>query len=144
MRLSIPKVIYTLFVFVLGAVLALVIWQPVIPSGWIIEGMAKQIDPGNLSLDKPVVLRFDLAGKGGGLYNLVLSKEKVAVIEGYTDQVDLVLATKATDFNRLILQMAQGKADESVFAKLVISNELKIAGDMSVLELLNPTDKGKQ
>lgn len=141
---SIATVIYTSFVFVLVTVLALVIWQPVLPSSWIIQGLAQQIDPGSLSLDKTAVLRFELAGKGGGNYNLVLSPEKVEVTEGDTNQVDLVIATKATDFNQLVFQMAQGKADESVFAKMVISNMLRIAGDMSVLELLNPTDKGEQ
>ena len=144
MRLSIPNVSYAFIVIALGIVLALVIWQPVLPSGWIIEGMAKQIDPGNLSLEKPAVLRFELAGKGGGVYNLILSKEKVEVTEGDTNQVDLIIATKATDFNHLIFQMAQGKADEFVFTKLVISNMLKIAGDMSILKSLNPTGKGKQ
>jgi hypothetical protein len=139
-----PKVIYALVVFALVTVLALVIWQPVFPSGWIIQGMAKQIDPGNISLDKPAVLRFELAGKGGGYYNLMLSKEKVEVTEGDTNQVDLIIAMKATDFNQLMFQMARGKADEFVFAKLVISNVLKIAGDVSVLELLVPTDGGEQ
>ena len=141
---SIAKVIYASLVFVLVTVLAVVIWQPVLPSGWIIQGLAQQIDPNSLSLDKPTVLRFELAGRGGGNYNLMLSPEKVEVTEGATEQVDLVIATKATDFNQLVFQLAQGKADESVFAKLVISNMLKIAGDMSVLELLNPTGKGEQ
>jgi len=144
MRPSIAKAIHSFVVFVLGVVLVLVIWQPVFPSGWIIQGMATQIEPSTLSLEKPAVLRFELVGKGGGTYNLVLSKEKVEVIEGDTNQVDLIIATKATDFNRLVLQLAQGKADEFTFAKLVISNTLKIAGDMSILETLNPTGKGKQ
>ena len=144
MRLSIPTVINALAVFALVTVLVLVIWQPVFPSGWIIQGMAKQIDPKDLSLDKPAVLRFELAGRGGGNYNLTLSKEKVNVTEGNTDQVDLIIVMKATDFNGLVFQLAQGKADEFTIAKLAISNTLKIAGDMSVLELLNPTDKGEQ
>lgn len=144
MRPSITQVLNTVAVIVLGAVLVLVIWQPVFPSGWLIQGMAGQIDPGNLSLDKPAVLRFELAGRGGGDYNITLSTEKVDVTEGDTDQVDLVIAMKATDFNQLMFQMVQGKADEFTFAKLAISNTLKIAGDMSVLESLNPTGKGKQ
>ena len=144
MRLSIPKVINTIVVIALGAVLALVIWQPVFPSGWIIQGMAEQLDPKNLSLEQPAVLRFELAGQGGGIYNLMLSREKVEVSEGNTNQVDLIIAMKATDFNNLIFQMAQGKADEFMFQKLVISNMLRIAGDMSVLELLNPADRGEQ
>jgi len=143
MAISIPKIISTLVVTILGTVLALVIWQPVFPSGWIIQGLAKQIDPRNLSLDKPAVLRFELAGKGGGFYNLMLSREKVEVTEGDTHQVDLIIATNATDFNQLVFQMAQGKADEFAVTKLVISNVLKIAGDMSVLESLKPTAKGE-
>lgn len=144
MRLSMLKVINTIVVIALGVVLALVIWQPVFPSGWIIQGMAEQLDPKNLSLEQPIVLRFELAGQGGGIYNLILSKEKVEVIEGGTNQVDLLIAMKATDFNKLVFQMVQGKADEFVFKKLVISNMLRIAGDMSVLELLDPTDRGEQ
>jgi len=144
MRPSIPKVINTIVVSALGVVLALVIWQPVFPSGWIIQGMAGQIDPGNLSLEQPAVLRFELAGQGGGIYNLMLSREKVEVTEGDTNQADLILAMKATDFNTLIFQMARGKADESMFKKLLLSNMLRMAGDMSVLELLNPTDRGEQ
>jgi len=144
MRRLMPQVLNIIADIALGAVLVLVIWQPVFPSGWIIQGMAEQIDSRNLSLDKPAVLRFELAGRGGGNYNLTLSKEKVEVTEGDTNQVDLIIAMKATDFNELIFQMAQGKADESMFQKLAISNVLKVAGDMSILELLVPTDGGKQ
>jgi len=144
MKHSIPKIIHSLVLLVLGIVLVLVIWQPVVPSGWIIHGLAQQIDPQSLSIDEPAVLRFELAGKGGGVYNLKVSKARVEVTEGDTGQVDLIIATNATDFNQLMYQMAQGKADEFKFARLVISNVLKIAGDMSVLELLKPTDEGKQ
>ena len=144
MRISKSQVLNIVAVTVLGTVLVLVIWQPVFPSGWIIQGMAEQIDPGDLSLDKPAVLRFELAGRGGGNYNLTLSKEKVEVTEGNTNQVDLIIAMKAIDFNQLMFQLVQGKADETMFQKLAISNTLRIAGDMSVLELLNPTDRAKQ
>ena len=82
MRPSIPQALNIIAAIALGAVLVLVIWQPVFPSGWLIQGMAEQIDPGNLSLDKPAVLRFELAGRGGGDYNLMLSNEKVEVTEG--------------------------------------------------------------
>ena len=141
---SIARIVHSFVVFVLLVVLVLVIWQPVFPSGWIIQGMATQIEPHNLALEKPAVLRFELVGRGGGTYNLVLSREKVEVTEGDTNQVDLIIATKATEFNQLFLQLAQGKADEFTFAKLVISNTLKIAGDMSILEVLNSTGKGEQ
>ena len=144
MRRSIPQLLNIISVIVLGAVLLMVIWQPVFPSGWIIQGMAERIDPRNLSLDKPAVLRFELAGRGGGNYNLTLSKEKIDVTEGDTNQADLIIAMNAIDFNELIFQMAQGKADEAMFQKLAISNVLRLAGDMSILELLSPTDRGKQ
>ena len=144
MRFSIPQVVNIFAVSVLVVVLVLVIWQPVFPSGWLIQGMAEQIDPSELSLDKRAVLRFELAGRGGGNYNLIMSNEKIEVIEGSINQVDLIIAMKATDFNRLMFQMVQGKADEFTFAKLAISNTMKIAGDMSVLELLDPTDRDKQ
>jgi hypothetical protein len=140
MRISISNSIYTAVYIVLGVILVLVIWQPVFPSGWIIKGMADQMDPHTLSLDKTAVLRFELSGQGGGNYNLVLSKEKVTMIEGNTNQADLIIAMKATDFNKLVFQIAQGKADESTAMKLLISNTLKTAGDMSVLELLMPAD----
>lgn len=144
MRPSISKVANTIVIIGLGAVLALVIWQPIFPSGWIIQGMADQLEPESLSLKQPAVLRFELAGRGGGIYNLLLSKEKVEVTEGDTSQADLIIAMMAADFNKLIFQMAQGKADEFTFSKLVISNKLRFAGDMSALELLKPTDRGEQ
>ena len=52
----------------LVAVLVYVIWQPVLPSGLIIRKMADMIDPANLDLDQPRVVRFTLSGKGGGVY----------------------------------------------------------------------------
>ena len=143
MQSRIPQAIYTLMVFLLWVVLILVVWQPVLPSGWIIQGMATQIDPRSLSLDEPAVLRFELAGRGGGIYNLKLSSEVVEVTEGSTRQADLIIATRAADFNRLVFQLAQGTADEFTIAKLVVSNVLKVAGDMSILEGLNPTGKGR-
>lgn len=144
MKPSIVKAINSIVVIALGVVLLLVIWQPVFPSGWIIQGMADQLDPDSLSLEQPAVLRFELAGRGGGIYNLLLSREKVEMTEGDTNQADLIIAMMATDFNKLIFQMAQGRADEFTFSKLIISNKLKFAGDMSALELLNPTDRGEQ
>lgn len=142
MRKSVPRMLYFFALIVLGIVLVLVIWRPVLPSGWILQGMAEQIDPGSLSLDKPAVLRFELAGSGN--YNLKLSKEKVELTEGNTNQADLIIAMTAVDFNQLVFQMAQGKADDAMFQKLAISNVLRMAGDMSVLESLNPADGRKQ
>ncbi|MCP4756081.1 MAG: SCP2 sterol-binding domain-containing protein [Proteobacteria bacterium] len=140
MRLSITKPFIALVYIALGAALVLVVWQPVIPSGWLIKGMADGIDPQTLSLEKPAVLRFELSGQGGGDYNILLSKEKVEFTEGSTNRADLIVAMKATDFNQLAFMMAQGKADESAFTKLYISNMLKMAGDMNVLSLLAPAE----
>ena len=144
MRLSMKKALYNFTVIALLVVLVLIIWQPIFPSAWVIQGLAQQIDPNNLALEKQAVLRFELAGRGGGNYNLTLSEDEVKVTEGTTSQADLIIAMKATDFNQLMFQMAQGKADEFTFSKLAISNTLRIAGDMSVLQLLDPTDRGEK
>jgi hypothetical protein len=67
--------------------------------------MAVSIDHKNLSLDKTAALRFVLGGSGGGVYNIVLSKEKVAFVEGAINQADLILAMQTTDFNKLVFQI---------------------------------------
>ena len=144
MKFLTGKSIYNVVLIVLVVVMVIVIWQPVIPSGLIIKGMPDMIKSGDLSLDKPVVLRFELSGRGGGNYNLLLSREKVEVAEGGASQADLILAMKATDFNTLIFQMAQGKGDEDMFQKLIISNTLRFAGNMEVLALLDPANGGKK
>jgi hypothetical protein len=144
MKFLTGKSIYNIVLVVLGVVLVVAIWQPVIPSGLIISGMPDMIKSEGLSLDRPMVVRFELSGRGGGDYNLLLSREKVEVIEGSWDQADLILAMAATDFNRLILQMARGRADEYMFQKLIISNVLRFAGDMEVLQLLDPANGGKE
>ena len=134
------KVLVTLLkgigLFLLALTLVYTIWQPVLPSRYLIQGMAGQIDPGNLPDDQPRVVRFDLSGKGGGIYNLVVRKDGVEVVEGETDRVDLVLFMEAKDFNDLILSLARGKADESTFMRLTISKVMRFAGDMGVFELL--------
>ena len=144
MKFLTGKSIYNVVLIVLVVVLVIVIWQPVVPSGLIIKGMPNMIKSGDLSLDKPVVLRFELSGRGGGNYNLLLSREKVEVTEGSINQADLILAMEAADFNKLIFQMAQGKADEYIFQKLIISNTLRFAGNMEVLALLDPANGGKK
>ncbi len=120
----------------LGLTLVYVIWQPVIPSGIIIEKMAEMVDPGNLPDDKQIVIRYDLSGRGGGMYNLVVNKNGVEVVEGETGQVDLVLFMEAKDFNDLMFSLARGKADESMFIRLTLSKVLRFAGDMSIFELI--------
>ena len=144
MKFLTGKSIYNVVLIVLVVVMVIVIWQPVIPSGLIIKGMPDMIKSGDLSLDKPVVLRFELSGRGGGNYNLLLSREKVEVVEESVNQADLILSMKATDFNTLVFQMAQGKADEYMFQKLIISNILNFAGNMEVLALLDPASGGKK
>ena len=117
-------------------VLALVIWQPVFPSAWIIQKMADSIDPAKIALHLPTVVRFSLGGKGGGTYNIVVQKDSVKMVRGDTDEVDLILFMEAKDFNNLMFSLASGKADEYTFRSLVISKFLRFAGDMSVFEKL--------
>lgn len=118
---------------VLGALLLFVIWDPVFPSGWIIGKMARSIDPARLSLERPVVVRFELSGKGGGVYNIVVQPGKVDVVRGMTESVDLILYMNAAEFNHLLFSLARGKADAYTFRSLVISKALTFAGDLSLL-----------
>lgn len=118
---------------ILGAILFVVVWDPVFPSEWIIRKMARSIDPQSLSPEQPVVVRFELSGKGGGVYNIVAKSGRVEVVRGATDTVDLILSMKAEEFNRLLFSLARGKADEYTFRSLVISKALTFAGDLSLL-----------
>ena len=120
----------------LGLTLIYVIWQPVLPSGLIIEKMAEMVDPGSLPDDRQRVVRFDLSGKGGGVYNLVVRRDGVQVVEGKREQPDLILFMEAEDFNDLMFALARGKADESLFIRLTLSKVLRFAGDMSIFELI--------
>jgi hypothetical protein len=122
--------------FLLGLTLVYTIWQPVFPSRFLIQGMARKIDPGNIPEGEQRVVRFDLSGKGGGIYNLVVRKDGVEVVEEETDQVDLVLFMEAEDFNNMVFSLARGKADESMFMRLTIAKVMRFAGDMGVFELL--------
>jgi len=119
---------------ILGVVLVLVVWDPVFPSSWILRRMADSVDPERLSLDRPVVLRFELSGKGGGIYNLLVDRDKVEVATGMTDHVDLILYMEAEDFNNLILSLAGGRADEYTFRGLIISKTLTFSGDLAVFQ----------
>lgn len=126
----------------LGLALVYSIWQPVLPSKWIIKQMADSIDPRNL--ERPVVVRFDLSGKGGGAYNLIAREDGVRVVEEATDQVDLIVYMEAKDFNDLMLSLATGSADESAFRRLIISKVLRFAGDMRAFELLFKKEDGNE
>ncbi len=136
MKTIVFTVLKVIGVTLLAITLIYVIWQPVIPSGFIIEKMAEMIEPQNLREDEQKVVRFDLSGKGGGLYNLVVRKDGAEVVEGETDRVDLVLYMEARDFNALMFSLARGKADESTFIRLTLSKVMRFAGDMGVFELI--------
>ena len=98
---------------------------------------------GNLLEGEQKVVQFDLGGKGGDVYNLVARKGGVEVIEGETDQVDLILFMEAKDFNDMVFSLARGKADESMFMRLTIAKVMRFAGDMGVLELLFKNEETK-
>ena len=119
-------------------VLALVytLWEPVLPSRVLIQGMAKRIDPKGVPEGEQRVVRFALAGKGGGTYNFVVRNDGVDVVEGETDQVDLILFMKARNFNDLIFSLASGEANANTFLRLMISKVMRTAGDMDVLKLI--------
>jgi len=127
----------------LGLTLAYTIWEPVLPSRFLIQGMAERIDPKSLPDGEQRVVRFDLSGKGGGIYNLVVRKGGVEVVEGETDQVDVVLFMEAKVFNDLILSLARGKADAYTFIRLTVSKFMRFAGDMGVLELMFKKEEAK-
>ena len=130
------KILRILGAGALLVVLALVIWQPVFPSVWIIQRMADSIDPRNVPLDPPTGIRFELTGKGGGIYNIVVDEDSVKTVKGNTPVVDLVLFMEARDFNGLMFSLAGGEVDEFMFRSLIISKVLRFAGDMSVFEKL--------
>jgi len=128
----------------LGALLAVtlvgmligVIWQPVFPSGWIVKKMADRIDPETLDMERPVVVRFDLSGKGGGVYNMVVQQDRVDTVKGEAESAHLILYMEARDFNSLMFALATGRADEYTVQSMIISKVLRFAGDMGILEKL--------
>lgn len=133
----------------LGITLVYVIWQPVLPSGLIIQGMTRAIDPQKLALERPMLVRFELSGKGGGIYNLVVDKDSVEVVKGdmvdsEIDWADLILYMDAKDFNNLMIAMATGKADESAIIKQVIGKFLRVAGDIMTFKTLLQPDTASE
>ncbi|MCU0821754.1 MAG: hypothetical protein MUC95_04680 [Spirochaetes bacterium] len=98
--------------------------------------MAEQIDLKSLNLERPVVIRFYLTGKGGGIYNIVVDKDKASVVEGDTDRIDLFLKMEAREFNYLMYSLATGKASDSAFISRIISKRLSTAGDMNIMKKL--------
>jgi len=123
-------------VALLVAVLVYVVWQPVFPSGLIIRKMAEYIDPDDLSREGPRVVRFDLSGKGGGRFDIVVGADGVRVEEDRDGPVDLILFMEARDFNALMLAFARGKADESEFVRQVLSKKMRFAGNIQLMESL--------
>lgn len=125
-----------LLALVLSGFLIWVVWQPIIPSVWIIKKMADSIDPSHVHRDLPVLVRFDLSGKGGGVYNIVVHEDRVETVEGNSERADLILFMNAADFNALMFSLARGTADEYTFQSLIISKGLRFAGDIRVFEEL--------
>lgn len=113
-----------------------IIWQPVFPSKFILQGMTDRVDVKSLKLELPVVIRFYLTGKGGGVYNIIVDKDKASVVEGDTDRIDLAIKMEAREFNSLIYLLATGKASESAFINLAISKRLSFAGDINIMKEL--------
>ncbi len=143
MKISILKRPSSIAAIVLGLIFILIVLKPVLPGKYMIKGMADSIDVKKIQLEKPIVIRFDLHGRGGGRYNLVAEKEKAYVMEGDPDQIDLYFSMEASEFNGLMINMARGRADEAVFRSLVIANKLKFAGDISVMGKLFSSKGGK-
>jgi len=141
MKRAVSWVLKVICLSLLGLTLIYVIWQPVLPSGFIIQKMAESIKPPDLPKGEQRILRFDLNGKGGGVYNLVFRSDGVEVVEGDTDQVDLILFMEATDFNDLMISVGRGKADEFTFRRLIISKVMRFAGDMGVFALLSQNEE---
>ncbi len=144
MKSLMSKLLYVLAAVILAAILIIVIWQPVLPSSFIIQKMVDSIDCRNLTLEEPMVIRFELSGKGGGDYNIVASSGKAELTEGNTERADLILYMEASDFNDLMFSFAKGEADEFTFIKFIISNKLKFAGDRSALEILLSSKGGSK
>ncbi len=126
----------------LGGVLVYVVWEPVVPSRWIIQRMAAAVKAPELPPGEERIIRFDLSGKGGDVYNLVLQEGGVRVVEGRnTERLDLVLFMEARDFNSLMMDLARGKADAFTFRRLTVSKIMRFGGDVEVFQLLSPSRK---
>ncbi len=133
----------------LGMTLVYVIWQPVLPSGLIIQGLTRAIDPQKLALEHPLLVRFELSGKGGGIYNLMVDKDSVEVVKGDMpdsdiDRADLILYMDAKGFNKMMIGMATGQADQATIVRLVIGKFLRVAGDISTIQTLLQPDTASE
>jgi hypothetical protein len=133
---NIKKILEYISALIFAVIIIYIIWQPVFPSKFIRKGMAERIDVKSLNLERPVVIRFYLTGKGGGVYNIVVDKDKASVVEDDTDRIDLVLKMEAREFNNLMYSLATGKASDSAFISRIISKRLTTAGDMNIMRKL--------
>ncbi len=136
MKRVVLTIVKIIGVLVLAAALVDAVWQPVLPSRWIIQKMADSIDPRSLSAAQPATVRFELSGKGGGTYSVVVDKGSVTLVAGPTERADLILYMEAKEFNDLIFALSKGKADEYTFRSLIVAKVITFAGDMAVFKNL--------
>ena len=109
-------------IIILGIALILIIWQPVLPSSFIIEKMAETIDVKNLALTEEVVVRFELSGRGGGNYNIVVNNEKAEVIEGDVNRIDLILSMEASS-NAVFCASLSRRACSTCFRRVILCSD---------------------
>jgi hypothetical protein len=141
MKRLLGKCLSWFLVLLLILILVHAVWQPVLPSAWIVKKMAGAIDRTAMQGQRPVVVQFNLSGSGGGVYSILAGPDKVEMIQGRTNQADLIVFMEATDFNNLMVSLARGQGDEYTFQSLIISKVLRFAGDMTVLKnLFNKTE----
>jgi len=136
MRSHVVKIVNIAGMALLGIVLILVVWQPVFPSGILIQQMADMIEPEKVSMPLPVVVRFELSGKGGGRHNIIVDTDTVRTHGGETDRVDLILYMDARAFNDLLFSIALGKANDAMFLSLGMSDILRFSGDIEIFKKL--------
>lgn len=143
MKITIFKKTGTIAMIILVVIFIVIVAKPVLPSKYILMGMADAVDVKTIPWDDKIVVHYELYGKGGGRYNLIADREKAVITEGEPDRIDLYFKMEASEFNDLMIAMARGMADESMFKCLVIANKLKFAGDISVMEKLFSEEGGK-
>ncbi len=134
--MKIKKILKYTGIAVFAVAVILTIWEPVFPSRYILQGMTDRIDVKRVKIDLPVVLRFYLSGKGGGVYNIIVDKDGARLTEGDTDRIDFILKMEAAEFNSLMYSLATGKASPSAFVNMAIAKRLSYTGEMSIMKEL--------
>jgi putative sterol carrier protein len=71
------------------------------------------------------VYQFDLAGEGGGKWNVAIANEACEVKEGAHSSPNVTISMQARDY----LDMINGKANGQM---LFMTGKLRIAGDMGL------------